>query len=61
MRDDPEMKAFMGALNIVTPRNERYLRGWKEVFTLQTKASDKEALKYYNLTWLYPYVNKTQK
>jgi hypothetical protein len=57
------MKAFIDSLDIVSPLEPRdaFFGGRREVYTLYKEASSDEEINYYDVTSLYPWVNKTQK
>jgi len=63
MERDSDMKAFVDQLDIVTPLEPRdsFFGGRTEAFTVYKEASDEETINYYDVTSLYPFVNKTGK
>ena len=63
LNTDPEMKAYIEQVDIVTPLEPRdaFYGGRTEAFTLYKKASPEEEINYYDVTSLYPFINKTGK
>ncbi|OOY33750.1 hypothetical protein BOV88_13605 [Solemya velum gill symbiont] len=61
--ENPDTKAFVDTLNFVTPLEPReaFFGGRTEAFTLFKEASDDDVIDYYDVTSLYPWVNKTGK
>ena len=61
--NDPNLKAFTEGLEISTPLEPRdaFYGGRTEAFTLYKEAQDGENIQYYDVTSLYPYINKTGK
>ncbi len=59
----PQMRYFMEQLDIVTPLEPRdaFDGGRTEAYTLYKEASVDEDIDYYDVTSLYPWVNKTGK
>ncbi|XP_052815380.1 uncharacterized protein LOC128242318 [Mya arenaria] len=57
------MKKFLDNLEIVTPLEPRdaFYGGRTEAFKLYEKATADKQIKYYDVTSLYPYINKTGK
>lgn len=63
MAAKPDMRTFVESLDIVSPLEPRdaFYGGRTEGFKLYQEASDTMEIKYYDVTSLYPYVNKTGK
>ena len=62
-RENLDMRVFIDQLNIISliePR-EAFYGGRTEAFTLYKEASNDEDINYYDVTSLYPWVNKTGK
>lgn len=57
------IKSFVDKTGIVTPLDPRdaFFGGRTEAFQLYKEASHEEAVKYFDVTSLYPYINKTGK
>ncbi|VDI57670.1 Hypothetical predicted protein [Mytilus galloprovincialis] len=58
-----DIKTFVDSVNYVTqlePRNA-FSGGRTEAFKLYHEAKDGEQIKYYDVTPLYPFINKTEK
>lgn len=62
-QDNPEMRYVLEQLDIVTPLEPRdaFYGGRTEAYTLYKEASANEDIDYYDVTSLYPWVNKTGK
>ena len=62
-QENPHMKAYINQLNIITRLEPRdaFFGGRTEAYTLYKEASDNEEIYYYDVTSLYPWVNKTGK
>lgn len=63
MVDDAAMKSYVESLEIVSPLEPRdaFFGGRTETYTLFKEASEDETIDYYDVTSLYPWVNKTGK
>lgn len=63
VKDDPKMRTFIEQLDIVTPLEPRdaFYGGRTEAFKLYEEATEDKQIKYYDVTSLYPYINKTGK
>ncbi len=63
MIENNEMATYIHNLEMVTPLKPRdaFYGGRTEAFTLYKEASEQERLNYYDVTSLYPYINKTGK
>ena len=63
LTDNLDMKAFIATLDIATPLQPRdaFFGGRTEAFTLFKEATDKEHIKYYDVTSLYPSSTKLVK
>ena len=63
MENDPDMKHYVDSLAIISPLEPReaIFGGRTEAFKLYEEATDDKHIKYYNVTSLYPWVNKTGK
>ncbi|CAG2185008.1 unnamed protein product [Mytilus edulis] len=63
IREDENIKKFIDSLDIVTPLEPRdaFAGGRTEAFNLYHESSFDESIKYYDVTSLYPYINKTGK
>jgi hypothetical protein len=61
--NDSKMKIYVETLDIVTPLEPRdaFYGGRTEAYTLYKDASEEEDIDYYDVTSLYPWVNKTGK
>lgn len=57
------MKQYIHSLDFVGPLNPRdaFFGGRTESFKLYEKASETKKIKYFDVTSLYPWVNKTGK
>ena len=62
-QENPHMKAYINQLNIITRLEPRdaFFGGRTEAYTLYKETSDNEEIDYYDVTSLYPWVNKTGK
>ena len=62
-QENPHMKAYINQLNIITRLEpcDAFFGGRTEAYTLYKEASDNEEIDYYDVTSLYPWVNKTGK
>ncbi|XP_045211635.2 uncharacterized protein LOC123563108 [Mercenaria mercenaria] len=60
---DPVMAEFIKNCQIITPLQPRdaFFGGRTEAFTLYKEASSVETIQYYDVTSLYPFINKTGK
>ncbi|CAG2235462.1 unnamed protein product [Mytilus edulis] len=58
-----DIKTFVDSVNYVTPLEPRnaFSGGRTEAFKLYHEAKDGEQIKYYDVTSLYPFINKTGK
>ena len=63
LSEDKAIKAFVDALEIVPPLEPRdaFYGGRTEAFKLYEESSDTKSINYYDVTSLYPWVNKTGK
>jgi hypothetical protein len=63
IREDAEIKRFVDSIDIVTPLEPRdaFFGGRTEAFKLYHESAKGESIKYYDVTSLYPYINKTGK
>lgn len=63
MEKDEDMKEYVDSLEIVSPLEPRdaFFGGRTEAFKLYEEASENKKIKYYDVTSLYPWVNKTGK
>ena len=63
LKTNPSMKAFIESLEIITPLEPRdaFYGGRTEAFRLYDEATETKKIKYYDVTSLYPFVNKTGK
>jgi hypothetical protein len=61
--DNIDNKSFVDKVNYVTPLEPReaFLGGRTEAFKLYHEAKGNEAINYYDVTSLYPYIKKTGK
>ena len=61
--ENPAMKSFIDKLELVTPLEPRdaFYGGRTEAYTLYKEATSDEDIDYYDVTSLYPWVNKTGK
>jgi len=57
LKDDPQMKAFIDAIDIMDPR-EAFFGGRTNAVKLQHKAANNEKIMYTDICSLYPTVNK---
>ena len=60
---NPDMIGFIDQLNVISPLEPRdaFYGGRTEAYTMYKEASDTEDNDYYDVTSLYPWVNKTGK
>ncbi|XP_053392045.1 uncharacterized protein LOC128554759 [Mercenaria mercenaria] len=63
LKEDQHMKTFVDQLDIVTPLEPRdaFYGGRTEAYTMYKEATVDENIKYYDVTSLYPCINKTGK
>ena len=63
MKTSEDIKTFVNNLDIVTPLEPRdaFYGGRTEAFKLYSEANEGTRIKYYDVTSLYPYINKTAK
>ena len=63
LKKDPDMKQYVDSLEIVNPLEPRdaFFGGRTEAFTLYNEATAEKQIKYFDVTSLYPWVNKTGK
>jgi len=63
IREDVNIKRFVDSIDIVTPLEPRdaFYGGRTEAFKLYHESAKGESIKYYDVTSLYPYINKTGK
>ncbi|XP_053390294.1 uncharacterized protein LOC128553199 [Mercenaria mercenaria] len=63
LKENNEMRTFIEQLDMVTPLQPReaFSGGRTEAFTLYKEATDDETIDYYDVTSLYPFINKTGK
>lgn len=63
LKENSKMKFFVDKLDIVTPLEPRdaFYGGRTEAYTMFKEATVEEQVKYYDVTSLYPYINKTGK
>ena len=63
LRENDDMKTFIDSLELVSPLEPRdaFFGGRTEGFKLYEEATDERHIKYYDVTSLYPWVNKTGK
>ncbi len=63
LSESTDMATFVHNLDMVSPLKPRdaFYGGRTEAFTLYKEATAQERLKYYDVTSLYPYINKTGK
>ena len=63
LNENSQMAAFVHSLELVTPLEPRmaFYGGRTEAFILFKEASKDEIIKYYDVTSLYPFINKTGK
>ncbi|XP_071176481.1 uncharacterized protein [Mytilus edulis] len=61
--ENESIKRFIDSIDITTPLEPRdaFAGGRTEAFKLYHESSDGEHIKYYDVTSLYPYINKTDK
>lgn len=61
--DIPNIKSFVDGINYVTPLEPRdaFAGGRTEAFKLYHETKDGDVINYYDVTSLYPYINKTGK
>ncbi|XP_052806406.1 uncharacterized protein LOC128235642 [Mya arenaria] len=62
-KENPDMRSYIENLELVTPLEPRdaFYGGRTEAYTMYKKASQDEDIDYYDVTSLYPWVNKTGK
>ena len=63
LKSNTVMKHYIDTLDIVTPLEPRdaFYGGRTEAFTLYEEATNDKKIKYYDVTSLYPFINKTGK
>jgi hypothetical protein len=63
LRENPDQRKFVEQLDLVTPLIPRdaFFGGRTEAFTLFKDTTGEESIDYYDVTSLYPWVNKTGK
>ena len=63
LSENKDLKRFVDTLDIVSPIEPRdaFYGGRTEAFKLFTHATDTKTINYYDVTSLYPWVNKTGK
>lgn len=63
LENDPKMKQYIQSLELISPLEPRdaFFGGRTEAFTLYNAAIADKQIKYYDVTSLYPWVNKTGK
>ena len=63
IEESTELKTFVKTLEFVTPvePREAFYCGRTEGFQLYAEASTSKKIKYYDVTSLYPFINKTGK
>ena len=63
VKNDAEMKSFVDQLELVSPLQPRdaFFGGRTEAFELHAEAKGDTKIKYYDVTSLYPYINKVGK
>lgn len=63
LNENHDMRRYVNGLDILTPLEPRdaFFGGRTEAFKLYEEAADDKTIKYYDVTSLYPWVNKTGK